>query len=183
MPATRNNLLAKALAKLLHSGNQRVEAMFPRQTPDTFIVALVQQLDEEKGASEAQHPYAVWVRMEPAKDNCAIEQRHVVLSGGVVAYRNNHPRAFVYREGDYEPIAGFAGASASVMPLGFPEVGSRQVTLRRIVVEAMEILATDNTGWNDLKVLLVEELVTVMERWWHVFDSLPGHATVATLRR
>ena len=169
-----DNLLARALARILYSGNQRVEAEFPSKLPSNFVASLVHQLDLEHETQAADLPYSIWVRSEAAGDNKEIEMRHVKQPGEVVKFRNNHPRILVYREGDYEPITGVGGSSRSILPAGFPLEQSRDVALEALVEKALDILEEGDPEWKTVRTELSTEFTAVLRNWATAMDALSG---------
>ncbi|MDA7869311.1 hypothetical protein N9A93_01695, partial [Akkermansiaceae bacterium] len=172
MPNNKN-LLARALARLLNSGNQRVEGVLPSQLPDSFMLQLVHELDVQYGTEKAEIPYAIWIRRK-GPGNHALEKRHVKRSGEVVSFRNNHSRILIYREGDYEPIAGVLGSVRGIIPSGFPLTESGQVTLERLVSEVLLILAESEKLWMQYLPALKSELTAIYRKWADVFEKLIG---------
>ncbi len=169
-----DNLLARALARTLYSGDQRVEAELPSKLPSEFVATLVQQLDLEHETQAANLPYSIWVRSKAADDNDEIERRHVKQPGEVVKFRNNHPRILVYREGDYEPIAGVGGSSRNILPAGFPLDQSRDVALEALVEKALDILEEADPEWNAVRTDLSTEFTAVLRNWAAAMDALSG---------
>lgn len=168
-----NDLFAKSMARVLHSGKQRVEALFPGRTPDGFLSDLVAELDKVNGTAIDELPYSIWVRKQ-GPDSTALQKRHIKLSGEVVSYRNNHPRILVYREGDYEPIAGVLGASRSVLPAAFPLSESDNVSLEHVAESAVQILAESDSRWADVDGGLLQEISAVLRKWAETLESMSG---------